>query len=81
MTLLAAAPTHPASDFAAARRIVADLPALMDAARVRLGLTVTAQAKQVNIAGSTLTRLYAGSEPQQSTILACLAWLAEHTWN
>lgn len=76
MVLLASAPKP---DYAGAVNLIARLPADLAAARLRLGLTVAAQAKQIGVTTSTLSRLTTGSVPTQTTIVAGLRWLASHS--
>ena len=67
----------PKPDYATAATVVARMAADLAAARTRLHLTVAAQAKQIGVTTTTLTRLYGGSVPTQTTVLAGLRWLAK----
>jgi len=72
------APVQPDPDpFNAAADLVEALPSLTRLARIKLGITVQAQAKQIGIQTLTLTRLERGSEPVRDTILKILRWLAK----
>lgn len=74
MPLLAPPPNR----FAVAADLILDLPAFTAAARTRMKITPAVQAKQIGISKSTLTRLEAGSSPNQATIVSVLRWLSIH---
>lgn len=63
---------NPARDAAA---VIRRLPQLMRDDR-STGVTVKQQALLVGVAADTLTRLDAGSNPTQATVLSCLDYLA-----
>jgi hypothetical protein len=54
---------------------MAEVPAQVEAARVAKGITLAAQAKQIGITLTTLTKLNATSS--RATVEKCLAWLAK----
>lgn len=67
----------PNPDASAADR-VEGIPAHLAAAQLEGSIPGPTLAKQIGITTTTLKRLYAGSNPTQSTIVACLRWLARH---
>jgi hypothetical protein len=74
MVLLARPVAQPAPDYAAMADALNKLPQLMQDARAAQNLTATAQAKQVGITSTSLTRL--GPSSTTKTAAACFAWLS-----
>ena len=65
----------PVRPYTTAARLVRGLPDAMRADREINTLSFTQQAKLVGVGADTLTRLDTGSNPVQSTVLACLDYL------
>lgn len=68
----------PPNPYTATADRILNLPSEVAGVRARLGLTVAAQAKQIGVTKTTLTRLTPGSNPSQATILAALKWLSRN---
>lgn len=69
----------PRSDIQAALIVLAQLPKLLNTKRSHLGISEAAQAKQIGISPSVLSRILSGqSSPQYLTVVACIRWLAAH---
>ena len=76
MALLAPGPRS-VNPYLAAADLIRTLPAQTKLARADLGITTKVQATQIGIGYTTLQRFENGSDPNQSTVLAVLAWLAK----
>ena len=66
-------------DYRGAIKNLESLPAELGTARVRLGLTVAAQAKEIGVSATTLANLYrGGTDPSFATAIRSLYWLSQN---
>lgn len=66
----------PISPYTRAAELIRGLPVALRDDRTDHALTFTQQAKLVGVGADTLMRLDVGSNPTQTTLLACLDYLA-----
>lgn len=66
----------PISPYVRAGELIRELPAALRDDRADKGLSFAQQAKLIGVGTDTLQRLDAGSNPTQTTLLACFDYLA-----